>query len=83
MAITNITFEEFMKRLVKYIVEGFVVGVAAFLIPKKKLSIEDSLWIGLVAAMTFSILDMFAPSIGLSIRQGAGLGLGAGLVGFP
>ena len=78
-----VNLSELVKRLVKYLVEGFVVGVAAFLIPKKKISIEDSLWIGLVGAMTFSILDMFSPSIGVSIRQGAGLGLGAGLVGFP
>ena len=46
-------------------------------------------WIGtfglivLIAGMTFSILDMFTPSIGVTARQGAGFGIGAGLVGFP
>jgi len=79
----NIKIEEVLKRLVKYLIEGFVVGFAVFMIPKKKVSIEDCLWIGFIAAMTFSILDMFAPSISVSMRQGAGLGLGAGLVGFP
>ena len=79
----NVTLDEVLKRLVKYLIEGFVVGFAVFMIPKKKVSIEDCLWIGFIAAMTFSILDMFAPSISVSMRQGAGFGLGAGLVGFP
>ena len=33
--------------------------------------------------MTFSISDMFAPTIGVTARQGAGFGIGAGLVNFP
>ena len=74
---------EVFRRLVKYLIEGFVVALAAFVIPKKKLSIEDTLWIASVAGMTFSILDTFSPSIGITARQGAGFGIGAGLVGFP
>jgi hypothetical protein len=35
------------------------------------------LTIALVAAATFALLDMFAPSIGQSARLGAGLGVGA------
>jgi hypothetical protein len=31
----------------------------------------------------FAILDVLAPSIGGSVRQGAGMGLGFNLVGFP
>lgn len=79
----KVTLNEVMKRLIKYLIEGFVVALAAFVIPKKKLSVEDALWIAFVAGMTFSILDMFAPSIGMTARQGAGFGIGAGLVGFP
>ena len=41
------------------------------------------LWAGLVAAATFSLLDLFAPSVSGSARQGAGFGVGAGLVGWP
>ena len=79
----NVTLQEVLKRLIKYLIEGFVVGIAVFLIPKKKISIEDSFWVAFIAAMTFSILDMFAPAISISARQGAGFGIGAGLVGFP
>ena len=37
----------------------------------------------LVAAAVFALLDVLAPSIGVTARQGAGFGLGANLVGFP
>jgi hypothetical protein len=39
--------------------------------------------LGLVAASTFAVLDLFAPSIGSSVRSGAGYGIGFNLVGFP
>ena len=39
--------------------------------------------IAITAAATFALLDMFAPSISISARQGAGLGIGANLVGWP
>ena len=31
----------------------------------------------------FALLDVLAPSVGVTTRQGAGFGLGANLVGFP
>jgi len=37
--------------------------------------------IALTAAAAFSILDVFVPSMGSSMRGGAGFGLGTGLVG--
>jgi ABC-type Co2+ transport system permease subunit len=76
-------FKEILKRAVKYIIEGIAVAVAAFLIPQKQMNISEISIIALTAAATFSILDMFAPSIGSSVRQGAGFGIGANLVGFP
>ena len=76
-------FSEFIKRVIKYLVEGVMVAVAAFAIPKKKLDIEEIIVIALTAAMTFSILDVFVPSMASSARGGAGFGIGANLVGFP
>lgn len=74
--------QEILVRLFKYLVEGLVVSVAAFLIPgNHKLSVQDIILLGLIAAATFAILDLFAPSIGASVRQGAGFSLGAGVVG--
>ena len=83
MSITNITFEEFMKRLVKYLVEGLMVAIAAYAIPKRSLNLDEVLLISLTAAATFSILDTYVPSLAVGARSGAGFGIGANLVGFP
>ena len=76
-------FSELIKRAIKYLIEGIMVAIAAFAIPKKRLDIEEVVIIGLMAAATFSILDTFIPTMGVSARTGAGFGIGANLVGFP
>jgi len=75
-------FAELIKRAIKYLVEGLVVAIVAVLVPKKALNVEEIIIIALTAAATFSILDVFIPSMGSSVRQGAGLGLGFNLVKF-
>ena len=72
---------ELVKRAIKYLIEGLVVALAAFAIPKKQLNVEEIVIIALTAAATFSILDVFIPAMGSSARGGAGLGIGANLVG--
>ena len=74
---------EFVNRALKYLVEGLAVATAAIFIPKKALPMEDIAVLALVAAAVFALLDVLAPSIGVTARQGAGFGLGANLVGFP
>jgi ABC-type Co2+ transport system permease subunit len=76
-------FSELIKRAIKYIVEGIMVAIAAFAIPKKQLNVEEIVIIALMAAATFSVLDVFVPSMSTSARGGAGFGIGANLVGFP
>ena len=76
-------FQELVKRVVKYLVEGLVVAIVAFSIPKKQLNVEEIVVIALAATMTFSILDVFVPAMGQTARTGAGFGIGANLVGFP
>lgn len=76
-------FGELVKRAIKYLVEGLVVAIVAVLVPKKALNVEEIVIIALTAAATFSILDVFIPSMGSSVRQGAGLGVGFNLVKFP
>lgn len=74
---------EVMIRMFKYLLEGLVVSTAAYMFPGKKKDMNEIVLLGFVAAATFSLLDLFAPSIGISARNGAGLGLGASMVGFP
>ncbi|AET72917.1 hypothetical protein PGAG_00027 [Phaeocystis globosa virus 12T] len=81
----NPAMGELVKRAVKYLVEGIMVAIVAFVIPpeKRALKYEEIATIALMAAATFSILDTFTPSIGASARSGAGMGIGANMVGFP
>jgi hypothetical protein len=78
-----INFREVLKRAIKYLVEGLMIAIACYAVPKKSLDIEEIAIIALVAAATFSILDTYIPTIGASARTGAGFGIGANLVGFP
>ena len=74
---------ELVRRAVKYLVEGVMVAIAAYAIPKKSLKLDEVALIALTAAATFSILDTYVPSMAVSARSGAGFGIGANLVGFP
>jgi len=74
---------ELIKRVIKYLIEGLMVAIAAFAIPKRTLNIEEIALIALTAAATFAILDTYIPAMGVSARSGAGFGIGANLVGFP
>ncbi len=82
---SNFQFDvkEFIVRAIKYLFEGVVVATAAFLIPGRKLPPREFLTIGLIAAATFSIMDMFLPAFASGARNGAAFGIGANLVGFP
>ena len=72
---------ELVKRIIKYLVEGLMVAIAAFAIPQRSLNLEEIGAIALTAAATFAILDTYIPSMGISARQGTGLGLGLKLSG--
>ena len=74
---------ELVKRAIKYLVEGLMVALAAYAIPKKSLQLDEVCLIALTAAATFSILDTYVPSMAQPARSGAGFGIGANLVGFP
>lgn len=74
---------EIVNRVIKYLIEGLFVALAAVFVPKKTLPWEEIVTLGVVAAAVFAILDVVSPSIGYTARQGAGFGIGANLVGFP
>lgn len=73
---------ELVKRAIKYLVEGLMVAIAAYAIPKKGMNLDEVALIALTAA-TFSILDTYVPSLAVGARSGAGFGIGANLVKFP
>ena len=77
-----LNIQELIRRIIKYLIEGFMVAIAAYAIPARSLNIEEILALTLTATATFAILDTYIPSIGTKTREGAGLGIGLNLVGF-
>lgn len=73
---------DLFSKLVKYALEGIAVALAAYYF-SGKLKINEIGMISLTAMATFAVLDVYAPGISGGARQGAGFGIGAGLVGFP
>lgn len=80
----NYTFDtqELFTRLVKYLMEGLVVGIVASVLPSKSLTVQEIILLALTAASIFSILDLVAPAIGSSARQGVGLATGFNIIPF-
>jgi ABC-type Co2+ transport system permease subunit len=78
-----VDLEELVTRVIKYLVEGLMVALAAYAIPKRSLRLDEVALIALTAAATFAILDTYVPSLAASARSGAGAGIGFNLVGFP
>ncbi len=70
-----------VQSLVKYLLEGVAVAVAAFYLSRKNNNLQEVLMLGIAAAVTYLILDQFAPAVSAGARQGAGFGIGTGLVG--
>ena len=74
---------ELCKRVVKYVLMGLVISICTLVLPKNKIDFEAVIALGLVSACVFAIVDTFVPTMSYPVQFGAGLGIGAGLVGFP
>lgn len=79
---SGLNLQEVLMRLVKYLIEGFAVALAAYYIPRRRMNLQEIAMIAVTGAAIFAVLDMYAPSIGEAARQGAGFGIGANQVGF-
>lgn len=66
-----------IKRVLKYIVEGLAVAMAAYYIPRKKMQLNEVMSIAIASAAVFAVIDVLAPSISESVRAGMGIGIGA------
>ncbi len=75
----QVNFREVFIRLVKYLVEGIAVALAAYYIPKKNTNSTEIFMIAITAAATFAILDMAAPAVSVGARFGAGFSTGSGI----
>ena len=71
-----------LTNVLKYVLEGLAVAVAAYFIPQKQTDPLEILYIALTAAATFAVLDLLAPSVSMGARQGTGFGVGLNQVGW-
>jgi hypothetical protein len=65
-----------VQSLIKYLLEGAAVAVAAYYIPRRTANPREIAMIALTAAAVFAVLDTFAPAVSGGARQGAGFGIG-------
>lgn len=71
---------EVVRRAIKYLIEGSVIALVAFFLPKKTLNVEEIIIIALVASSTLAILDIFLPQMYADAKQGAAWGIGFKLI---
>jgi hypothetical protein len=69
-----------INNLVKYLIQGIAVAVAAYVIPNRRTNYKEVLIISTVAALTFFTLDIFTDDVSKGAKFGAGLGIGLSLV---
>lgn len=77
----QIDLAEVLRRVIKYLIIGLVVGLAMVVVPKSKLRVEEILMIAVSVGVVYALLDVYAPGIGQSARLGTGFTLGSHLVG--
>ena len=59
----NINIIEKLKRIIKYILMGFISFISLRYIPKETMNIEDVIKISAISSISFAVLDMISPSI--------------------
>lgn len=74
------TFNDILKKILKYIIEGLVVAIAGYYIPSKKPDMSELIIIGLVAASTFAILEVYMPDAYMASKFGFGFQTGRNLI---
>ena len=72
---------EIVKRAIKYLLEGAAVALAARYIPTEKINLKEIALIAFTAASVFAILDIYAPTVSVAARQGAGFAIGSSMLG--
>jgi len=75
-AMSNLT----IQNLVRYLVEGIAVAIAAYVIPNRRTKLNEVGVIALIAALSLFVLDVFSGDVAKGSRLGAGLGIGYNLV---
>jgi ABC-type Co2+ transport system permease subunit len=76
-----IDVRETIRRMVKYLIQGLVMALAAYAIPRQSLELDVIASLAIVAAATFSVLDLLMPSVKGVAQLGAAAGIGLSMAG--
>ena len=67
-------------KIMKYLLEGIAVSIAAFALRKKDLTLNTAIGIAVTAALILGVLDHFTNGeLSHAVRYGAGAGVGMGV----
>lgn len=55
--------KEAIKRTLKYILQWFIIFIAAKCVPSKQLDIRDVTMIAIIGSVSLALLDLFFPTI--------------------
>ena len=78
--------ENLVKVALKYLIEGFIVAIAAYYIPAyfkttlRKPTTNEVFAIALTASLTMFLLDTFSKDTAMGARLGTGFGIGSKLL---
>ena len=60
---TKLNTLEKSKRIIKYILMGFIILVSVRYIPNQPIATKEIIMIGLISSIAFAMLDMVSPSV--------------------
>lgn len=76
----NLDMQEVVRRILRYLVEGLVVGLAASYLVKGT-TLESAVMVGITASAVLALLDLGSSPIAGGARLGLGLQTGASVLG--
>ena len=74
------SFNNVLRQVLRYPIEGVVVAIAGYYIPAKKPDLHEVIMIALTAASTFALLELYMPDAYMAARLGFGFQTGQRLI---
>ena len=74
--------KEMVKRFLKYFIIGIAIAIVTYVVPQKKLDVQEIGIIALSSATIFAVVDLLIPNIIPMVFNGLGLGIGWELAGL-
>lgn len=73
--------KDIIKKSLKYIAQLLIIFVAAKFIPENKITFKEITIIAIIGAVSFAVLDLYAPSISEDCQKQIGLTIGLRTIG--